>query len=47
LRNACGERIAWRDKALHMMAAVWDVHGWIWHGKFQSDLFVRITRHLN
>ncbi|KAL6257202.1 hypothetical protein P5V15_012131 [Pogonomyrmex californicus] len=30
LRNAYGT--AWRDAALHMMAAVWDGHGWIWHG---------------
>ncbi|XP_011692852.1 PREDICTED: transmembrane protein 68 [Wasmannia auropunctata] len=30
LRNAYGT--AWRDAALHMVAAVWDAHGWIWHG---------------
>jgi len=39
LRNACGERTAWRDKALHMIAAIWDVHGRIWHGKFQSNFY--------
>ncbi|KYM86427.1 Transmembrane protein 68 [Atta colombica] len=30
LRNAYGT--AWRDTAVHMVAAVWDAHGWIWHG---------------
>ncbi|XP_011867403.1 PREDICTED: transmembrane protein 68 isoform X2 [Vollenhovia emeryi] len=30
LRNAYGT--PWREAALHMMAAVWDAHGWIWHG---------------
>ncbi|XP_071565986.1 DGAT1/2-independent enzyme synthesizing storage lipids isoform X1 [Temnothorax nylanderi] len=30
LRNAYGT--AWRDAALHMAAAAWDAHGWIWHG---------------
>ncbi|KYQ48444.1 Transmembrane protein 68 [Trachymyrmex zeteki] len=30
LRNAYGT--AWRDTAVHMTAAVWDAHGWIWHG---------------
>jgi len=47
LRNVYGERTAWKDKALHMIAAVWDVHGWIWHGKFQFNLFIKITGHSN
>lgn len=32
LRNAYGTD--WRNAALHMAAAIWDAHGWIWHGMF-------------
>lgn len=32
LRNAYGTD--WRNAARHTIAAVWDAHGWIWHGIF-------------
>jgi len=42
LRNAYGT--AWRDTAVHMVAAVWDAHGWIWHGRFQfNNLSIRLS----
>ncbi|XP_072750783.1 DGAT1/2-independent enzyme synthesizing storage lipids [Anoplolepis gracilipes] len=30
LRNAYGT--AWQNAARYMVAAIWDAHGWIWHG---------------
>jgi len=30
LRNAYGTD--WRNAARYTVAAVWDAHGWIWHG---------------
>lgn len=36
LRNAYGT--AWRDAARYTVAAIWDAHGWIWHGYEIRDL---------